>query len=58
MTSLLNAGDVALPSVQPALSASRVLTMSFETGVYLTQKSQIVDVWGLQPAQISQTISR
>lgn len=54
---LILSGDVAVPTVEDAWSSSRVLTMSFEEGVYVTNEPQIQS-WGLNRNQISQTISR
>eukprot|EP01037_Dinobryon_pediforme_P043598 gene43598-54739_t len=54
---LILSGDVAVPAVDEAWSSSRVLTMSFEEGVYVTNEPQIQS-WGLNRTQMSQTISR
>jgi aarF domain-containing kinase len=54
---MIASGDVAVPFVENELSSQRVLTMSYEDGVYVTNESQLQS-WGLNRTQISQAISR
>lgn len=49
-------GEVAVPSVNAALSGRRVLTMTFEDGCYITNSRQISE-WGLSRAQIGRTVA-
>lgn len=49
-------GEVAVPSVNAALSGRRVLSMSFEEGCYITNSRQISE-WGLSRAQIGRTVA-
>lgn len=57
MESLILKGDVAVPRVENDLTSQRVLTMTFEEGVYVNNEAQIA-AWGLNRNQISHTISR
>lgn len=49
-------GSVAVPVAVPELSSHRVLVMSFEDGVYVSDKEGIKRM-GLNPADISRTVS-
>eukprot|EP01032_Pedospumella_encystans_P008064 gene8064-9611_t len=52
----IDSGEVAVPTVLDAYSATKVLTMSFEEGCYVSNKRQI-EAWGLSKAHIAHTIS-
>jgi len=51
------ADDVAVPRVHRAATATRVLTMSFEEGCYVTNVGRIRGM-GVDPAWVSATLSR
>lgn len=49
-------GVVALPEVKHELCSKRILTMSFEEGVYVSDRSKLLEL-GLNPQTISRLIS-
>ncbi len=53
---LIQRGDVCVPSVLGAASSSRVLTMSFEEGAYVTDLHYL-QAHHLQPAHVAQLVS-
>lgn len=61
LASLIEKGDVAVPAPLPSLTSHRVLTMSFEEGVYIHKLKEGVEkdhqVKWANPAQISQLVS-
>ncbi|RYH31369.1 hypothetical protein EON65_02770 [archaeon] len=61
LSSLIQKGDVAIPTPYPNLTSHRVLTMSFEEGVYIHKLKEGVDkeqkVKWAKPAQISELVS-
>lgn len=57
LSAMIATGDVAVPKVNDSLSTKRMLTMSFEEGCYITNKSRIQDM-GLSEALIAKTISK
>lgn len=54
LADLVAAGDVAIPSADPALCSARVLTMSFEEGSYVNR----LDGLSLNKVEIADLISR
>lgn len=58
LSRLIQTQDVALPTPKLDLCSQRVLTMSYEEGVYVTNKTKIVEEWGLNVQQISESISK
>jgi aarF domain-containing kinase len=57
LAAFVASGDVALPSVQEKLSGRRVLTMSYETGCYVSDVDKI-DTMGLSKTQIASLLSK
>ena len=54
---MIKDGDVAIPESFIQLSSSRVLTMSFEDGCYITDQETLVKE-KIQPAHIARTVSK
>lgn len=56
LSSLIESGDVALPKIHESLSSSRVLTMTFEEGCYISDLDKIESM-KLNSADISRIVS-
>lgn len=57
LAAYIQRGEVAVPTVQTALSSRRVLTMTFEEGCYVTNSEKIQE-WRLDRAQLGNTIAK
>jgi aarF domain-containing kinase len=55
--SQIRQGSIAIPRVNESLSSSRVLTMTFEEGVYVTEVLKIREM-GLDERAVAKSISR
>ena len=56
MRDMIKRGDLVIPATHDALSSTRVLTMDFEEGVYISEVAKMRDM-GLQPADVSHVVS-
>ena len=56
LKSLIDRGDLVIPAVHEELSSTRVVTMDFESGVYMSDKDSIIKL-GLRPSDVAKIVS-
>ena len=54
---MVSTGDLVIPATHEKCCSSRVLTMDFEEGVYITDLHTIKNKWGLKAGDISTLVS-